>query len=223
MEDRFADVWKRRNEIHPVVMENRVDTDWAKGRNQTLAFLVRIRDRKLIEKIVKIQEALSTIPCVAPIPKDYLHMTVKMCGFLSESVEYGDDISVNDLQRIIKQAKAILQTFSRFQVFLSKLNIVSDVVFIEVHDEDRIGKLNKGLQAIPEIVKMEFDYPNFLPHISIAEFQNRQEFNRLISYLEKARDVEFGIATINSIELIVAHLGKGYPEIETMQTFELKR
>lgn len=204
-------------------MKDWANTDWAKGRNQYLTFLVRINDKNLIEKIIKIQDRLSTIPCVAPIPKDCFHVTVKQCGFLTESVRYEDDISVNDLQRIISQAKEVLQTFSKFHVFLSKLNIFSDVVFIEVHDGDRIGELNNRLQAIPEIGKMEFDYPNFLPHISIAQFQNRQQFTRLIGCLEKTRDVEIGTITINSIELIVAHLGKKYPKIETIQTFGLKR
>ena len=204
-------------------MEDLVNSDWAKGRNQYLAFLVRIKDESLIEKIIKIQDRLSTIPCIAPIPKDRFHITVKRCGFLAESARYEDDISVNDLQRIISQAKAILQTFSNFHVILSKLNIFPGVIFIEVHDEGKIGELNNRLQAIPEIVKEEFDYPNFLPHISITQFQNRQGFNRLISCLEKMRDVEFGIATISSIELILAHYGEEYPRIETLHTFELER
>lgn len=223
MKDKFTDVWKRRNEVEPIVMKDWTDTDWAKGRNQHLTFLLRIEDKNLIEKIIKTQDKLSTIPCVDPIPIDCFHITVKQCGFLTESKEYEDDILRENLQKMINQAEEVLQTFSKFDVFLSKLNIFSDVVFIEVYDEGKIGELNNGLQAIPETKKMEFDYPNFLPHVSIARFRDSQGFTRLISCLEKTRDIEFGTVTINSIQLIVAHLGTNYPEIETIQTFELKQ
>ena len=69
---------------------------------------------------------------------------------------------------------------------------------------------------------MKFDYPNLLPHISIVQFQNNQELTRLIGNLEKMRDIKFGIVTINSIELVIAHLYKKYPKLETIHTFRLK-
>ena len=68
---------------------------------------------------------------------------------------------------------------------------------------------------------MKFDHPNLLPHISIAQFQNNQELTRLIGNLEKMRDITFGTVTINSIELVIAHLHKKYPELETIHTFRL--
>ena len=154
-------------------MTNWIDNDWAKGRNQFLAFLIRIKDEKLIEKIVEIQDKLSTIPCVDPFPKDYLHITVKGCGFPAESEIHEDDVLIQNLQGIVSQAKEVLQAYHKFSVLLPRLNIFSEVVFIEVHDEGKIGELNKGLQAVPEIKKMKTDYPILLPHISIAQFQNK--------------------------------------------------
>ena len=203
-------------------MNDWVDNDWAKGRNQYLTFLIRIRDEKLIQKIIEIQDKLSAIPCVDPFPKDYFHITVKGCGFPVESEIYEDDIPIENSQKIVSQAKEVLQTFHKFNVVLPKLNIFSEVVLIEVHDEGKIGELNKGLQAIPEIKKMKFDYPNLLPHISIAQFQNNQEFTRLISYVEKLRETEFGELTINHIELVNAHLSGSYPTLKTIHAFKLR-
>ena len=221
-EKRFADVWGERNRIQPEIMNDWVDNDWAKGRNQYLTFLIRIRDEKLIQKIIEIQDKLSTVPCVDPFPKDYFHITVKGCGFPVESEIYEDDIPIENSQKIVSQAKEVLQTFHKFNVVLPKLNIFSEVVLIEVHDEGKIGELNKGLQAIPEIKKMKFDYPNLLPHISIAQFQNNQEFTRLISYVEKLRETEFGELTINHIELVNAHLSGSYPTLKTIHAFKLR-
>jgi 2'-5' RNA ligase len=221
-ESRFADIWRERNKIQPEITIDWVDNDWAKGRNQFLTFLIRIRDEKLIQKIIEIQDKLSTVPCVDPFPKDYLHITVKGCGFPVESEIHEDDILIENLQKIVSQAKEVLQTFHKFNVLLPKLNIFSNVVLVEVHDEGKIGELNKGLQAIPEIKKMKFDYPILLPHISIAQFQNNQEFARLICCLEELRETEFGELTVNYIELVNAHLSGRYPTLKTLNAIELR-
>jgi 2'-5' RNA ligase len=176
----------------------------------------------LIEKIVEIQSKLSTISCVAPFPKDYFHISVAGLGFLAKSEEYEDDILIENLQRIINQTKEVLQPFSKFDVFLSKLNIFPDVVFVEAHDRGEIEEVFRRLQAIPEIRKRKFDYPSFLPHISIMHFQKNNDFTKPISHLEKLRDTEFGKMTVSSIELVNAHLFKKYPKLNTIHTFELK-
>jgi len=176
----------------------------------------------LIHKTIEIQDKLSTIPCVDPFPRDYFHVTVKGCGFLAKSEKHEDDILIENLQKIVSQAKEVLQTFYKFNAVLSKLSIFSEVVLIEVHDEGKIGELNKELQAIPEIKKMRFDYPNLLPHISIAQFQNNQEFARLISYLEELRETEFGELTVSYVELVNAHLFGKYPILKIIRAFRLR-
>jgi 2'-5' RNA ligase len=222
MSDRFTDVWERRKNVQLNLTKYWVDNEWTKGRNQYLTFHVRIRDVGLIENIVEIQSRLSASSCVTPFPKDYFHISVAGLGFLAKSEEYEDDILIENLQRIINQAKEVLQQFSKFDVFLSKLNIFPDVVFVEVHDGNKIEEIHRRLQAIPEIRKRKFDYPSFLPHISIMHFQKKEDFTRLISYLEKLRDTEFGKMTVNSIELVNAHLFKKHPKLKTIHTFELK-
>jgi 2'-5' RNA ligase len=223
MNCKFTDIWERRDKIQLNVMKDWVNNEWAKGRNRYLTFLVRIKDKGLVEKMIEIQDRLSIIPCVDPFPKNYFHITVKGCGFLAKSEKYEDDVSIESLQKIINRAEEVLQTFNNFDIFLSKLNIFSDVVLIEVYDDGKIGELNKRLQAIPEIRKMRFDHPNLLPHVSIAQFQNNEEFARLIADLEKIRDIEFGTVTINSIQLVIAHLHKKYPKLETIHTFRSKQ
>jgi 2'-5' RNA ligase len=222
MNDRFEDVWERRKNIQLNVTKYWVDNNWTKGRNQYLTFHIRIRDVGLIEKIVEIQSRLSTFSCVAAFPKDYFHVSVAGLGFLAKSEEYEDDILIENLQRIINQAKEVLQPFSKFNLLLSRVNIFPDVVFAEVHDGGRIEGIFRKLQAIPEIGEREFVYPSFLPHISIMHFQNRKDFRKFISCLEKLRHVEFGKMTVNSIELVNAHLSREYPKLDTIHPFELK-
>ena len=219
------DVWKGRNIIQPKIIEkNWVDSysEWAKGRNQYLTFLIRVGEEKIINRIVEIQNKLSAIPCVDPFPKEYLHVTVKGCGFLAESEDYEDNVMTNNIGRIISQAQENLKAHSRFEVLLSRLNIFEEVVFIEVHDKGRIGVINKELQSIQEIKKMKHDYPKLLPHISITQFQNTQEFTKLIGCLEELRETEFGELTVNYIDLVTAHLSGKYPTFKTVHAFKLK-
>ena len=219
--DRFADIWRERNRIQPEITNDWVN-DWAKGRNQSLGFLIRISDEKLIMRINEIQNKLSTIPCFDPFPKDFLHITVKGCGFLAKSEEHEDDILVENQPKIASKAKEVLQTFHKFNAMLSRLNIFSDVVFVEVHDKGKIGELNKELQAIPEIKRMKFDYPNFLPHISIGHFRNNQGFTRLISHLEELRETGFGELAVSYVELVNVHFSEKYPILKTIHSFRLR-
>jgi len=220
--ERFREVWRKRSEIEPDIVKSWTNNDWAKGRTRYLTFIARVKEKNLVEKIWRIQKQLSSIPCVDSFPKDYLHITVKGCGFLAESVEYEDDIPIENLQTIVDQAKEILHT-PRFRIHLPKLNLFPSVVFLEVHDNGRIGELNRKLQSISEIGKMRFDYPFLLPHISVAQFQNDKEFGRLVSFLEKLRAVEFGEMTTDSIELAIAHLNGRYPQLEPIHTFQLEQ
>jgi 2'-5' RNA ligase len=93
---------------------------------------------------------------------------------------------------------------------------------MEVYDGGKIEELHRRLKEIPEVRKRKSDFPSFLSHISIMHFQNNKEFARLISQLEKLRDMELGIMTVNSIELVNAHISKKYPKLDTMHTFELE-
>jgi len=222
MSKSFTDAWEKRKSVQLNVTKYWIDSDWTKGRNQFLTFLVRIRDGELVEKIAGIQRKLSTVSCVALFPKDYFHISVTGLGFLVKTEKYEDDILIDSLQRIINRAEEVLQQFSKFKVFLSKLNVFPDVVFVEVHDGGKIEEIFRRLQAISEIGKRKFDFPSFLPHISIMHFQKKEDFTRLISYLEKLRDTEFGKMTVNSIELVNAHLFKKHPKLKTIHTFELK-
>lgn len=222
MSESFADAWRNRKKVQLNVTRYWTDSGWTKGRNQYLTFVVRIRDEELVGKIAEIQSELSTISYVAPFPKGYFHISVAGLGFLTKSIEYDDDISVENLKRIINQTKEALQPFSRFDVFLSKLNIFPDVVFVEVHDGGKIGKISKRLQEIPEIGKRSFDFPSFLPHISIMHFLDNKDLTKLIVRLEKMRDTEFGRMSVHSIELVNAHLSKRYPKLNTIHTFELE-
>jgi 2'-5' RNA ligase len=221
---KFLDVWKRRNTIQPKIIEKNwfeSHYEWIRGRSQCLTFLIRVQDEEVIQRVRKVQDELTHFSCIDPFPKEYLHITVKGCGFLVESKEYKDDVATENVDQIMVQTQKILQATRKFEVLLFRLNIVQDVVFIEVHDDGKIGLINKELQKIQEIRKMEYDYPEFLPHISIVQFQNTREFSDMIEHLESLRETEFGKFTVDSVELVNANLLGRYPTLKTLNIFRL--
>jgi 2'-5' RNA ligase len=222
MYNKFSDAWEGRYKIQPNVTKFWLDNNFIKGRDQYLTFHIRIRDENLVKKIIEIQSRLSAFSCVDPLPKDYFHISITGLGFLTKSEKYEDDILIENLQRIINQAKEALQPISKFDIVISKPNIFPDVVFMEVHDEGKIEEIFQRLQAIPEVRKKEFIFPSFLPHISIVMFQNNKDFTKLISQLEKLRNTELGTKTVNSIELVNVYISMEYPKLRTIATFQLK-
>ena len=134
MYNKFSDAWEGRYKIRPNVTKFWLDNDLIKGRDQYLTFHIRVRDENLVKKIIEIQSRLSAFACVDPLPKDYFHISITGLGFLTKSEKYEDDILIENLQRIINQAKEALQPISKFDIVISKPNIFPDVVFMEVHD-----------------------------------------------------------------------------------------
>ena len=223
IEERFLDIWSRRRR-KPEVLTSWIDNDWSKGRRRYLTLLVRVNDVKAINKAIEFQSKLVVFPCIDLFPKNYFHITVKGIGFLTQSKQYSDDVLKKDVEKIVCQTKDILKSFTPFEASLLNLNYFSEVICIEVYDNNQIREMNKILLEVPEIMQMDIEYPRFLPHFSIAQFNNDERFNELIDYLEEHRNTQFGKFTIDAIELVIAHLPRydRYPRLETLHEFRLR-
>jgi 2'-5' RNA ligase len=222
VEERFLDIWSRRRRP-PAILTSWVDNDWSKGRSQYLTFLVRVNEVSVINKALDFQSKLAAFPCIDPFPKPYFHITVKGVGFLTQSKQHSDDLLKTDVDEVVCQTKDILKSFAQFEASLTHLNYFSEVICIEVYDDNQIRAMNRALLDVPEIMRMDIDYPRFLPHFSVAQFKNDERFDDLIDYLEEHRNMQFGKLTVDAIELVVAHLPRSgrYPRLETLCEFRL--
>ncbi len=205
-------------------MENWVENDWAKGRTEYLTFLVRVKDQAVIGKIRDIQSKITEFQCIEPCPSEYLHITVKEIGcFLAQEKKNEDELTKEELYRIISEAKDILEKFSPFEARLEKFNNFKSAVVIQAQDGGVIREINGALLDIPGIQKMGHDYPRFLPHVSIAQYQSEEEYEEFIKYLEQNRDTRVGPLRIDTVELVIAHLPvkERFPRLETIEEFKL--
>jgi 2'-5' RNA ligase len=222
VEERFLDIWSRRRRP-PEILTSWVDNDWSKERSRYLTFLVRVNDVSVINKALDFQSKLAAFPCIDPFPKHYFHITVKGVGFLTQSKQHSDDLLKADVEKIISKTKDIIQSFAQFEASLTNLNYFSEVICIEVYDDNQIREMNRALLEVPEITQMDIDYPRFLPHFSVAQFKNDERFDDLLDYLEEHRKMQFGKLTVDAIELVIAHLPRygRYPRLETLCEFQL--
>lgn len=222
VEERFLGIWSRRRRP-PRILTSWVDNDWSKGRSRYLTFLVRVNVVNVINKTLDFQSILAAFPCIDPFPTRYFHITVKGVGFLTQLKEHSDDLLKVDVEKVVYQAKEVLNSFTPFEASLTNLNYFSEVICIEVYANNQIREMNRALLEVPEIMQMDIDYPRFLPHFSVAQFKNDERFDELIDYLEEHRKMQFGKLTVDAVELVIAHLPRygRYPRLETLHTFRL--
>jgi 2'-5' RNA ligase len=219
----FDAVWERRNQP-PYVMGSWIDNDWAKGRTQYLTFLVRVQDSGIMEKVASIQRELSRFSCIDPLPLDYLHLTVKeMNSFLADDKKHMDEYTREELDGISSKAAEVIKAHDAFDVRLERLNNFTSVVCVEGHDGGIIRAINTELREKTGLPALQHDSA-FLPHMSIAQYKNNEDYAELISYLEKNRNTVIGSIHINSIQLVIAHLPKtsGYSRLEVLEEYSLK-
>ena len=223
LNDTFAKIWRLRKNILPVVHEGEwTKGEWARGRDEFLAFLIKIDSEEIKERIKDIQKKLSGVSCIDSFPSEYFHISVKYGGFLVGTRKTNDEISRENVAKIIHQAGKTLIDIKPFRISLKRLNIFSDVIFVEVHDNNAIKEIHKLLkERVDFLGGFGYEGDSFIPHLSICGFKNEKEFGKLLNILEKLRNTSFGAFEVNSLDLVVAHLNYKWPILETIHAHPL--
>ena len=176
-------VWEKRNQT-PDVTENWVKNNWALGRNQYLTFLIKVNDDAIIERVKEIQSELSQFTCVDPFPPEYFHISIKGAGFLVPQKTEKDEITKNEIPRIIREARTRLKKYSPFEMNLENLNNFVSAIVVQAHDGGVVRHIHETLGEIPGFIKASY-YPGYLPHLSIAQYKSADEYTELIKHLEQ--------------------------------------
>jgi 2'-5' RNA ligase len=219
----FNRIWAKRRQ-EPIVTRSWVDNDWAKGRTQYLTFLVRVTDRQIVKVVKEAQSALTGFPCIDPLPENYFHLTVKETGcFLVEDKKASDEYTRDELPNLIRAARETLGYYKPFNVRLENLNNFKSVICIQCHDGGVIRDINRAMIEIPGMTKLRNDFPQFLPHLSIAQYKGTEGYHELIEHLEKHRETLIGTLRVGSVELVIAELPKRgrYPKLRPVEDFRL--
>lgn len=221
--DAYEATWSRRR-TPPIITDNWVDNDWAKGRTDYLTFLIRIEDKNISKDVSKLQELLSEYPCLDPFPPEYLHVTVKEVScFLVESDPADDELTGEQVSQLVDEAVAALKDMKSFEVKIEKVNHFRSNIVVEAHDDGSIREMNRRLMKLKGVKRLAYDYPKFLPHMSVCQFKNDTGHDKIVDTLEGVRDRIIGSFPVKHVDLVKAVLPKKgrYPVLENLHRFNL--
>lgn len=214
-------VWEKRHQ-KPDITESWVENEWVHGRKQYLTFLIKEIDDTIIKRIKEIQTEQSQFSCVEPFPKEYFHISIKGVGFLVPEKTEADEITENDIPRIIREARTRLKEYSSFEMRLENLNNFVSAIVVQAHDGGVVRHIHENFGEIQGFIKSNY-IPGYLPHLSIAQYKSNDEYTEFIKHLEQNRGAKVGQIKVNKIQLIIAHLSarERYPKLETIEEFKL--
>ena len=220
----YQDLWEIRNQP-PIVTESWAESDWARGRTDYITFLIRVEATEIIVSAKKVQDGLKSFSCADPFPAEYLHLTVKETGcFLVDEKESDDEITGDGINQLIESANEALGGIKEFKVDIMNINHFRSNIVAEAHDGGEIREMNRRLMELDGVQSMNYDYPRFLPHMSMSQFKGTDDYEELLGYLAENRKMSLGDFRVKNLELVKAILPvKGrYPILETIYTFRLE-
>lgn len=219
----YQRLWEMRTQA-PIVTENWANSEWAKGRTDYLTFLIRVEAPEIITAAQKVQKGLRAFNCADPFPAEYLHLTVKETGcFLVDEKDSEDEITREGINKLVESAMESLDGMKGFKVDIRNMNHFRSNIVAEAHDGGEIRKMNRKLMGMEGVQAMKYDYPRFLPHMSLCQFKEAEEHEKLVGYLEENRETILGEFRVESVDLVKAILPvkERYPVLETIHTFRL--
>ncbi len=220
----YLRIWETRKQP-PIVTESWTESDWARGRTDYITFLIRVKAPQIIAAAQKVQEGLRAFRCADTYPAEYLHLTVKETGcFLVDVKENEDEITRDELSKLIESAREALNGMEEFTVNIQNLNHFRSNIVAEAHDKGEIREMNRTLMGIDGVQKLGYDYPRFLPHMSLCQFKGTEDHDQLVEHLEKNRETALGGFNVERIDLVKAILpttGR-YPVLEILDSITLE-
>jgi 2'-5' RNA ligase len=176
---------------------------------------VDITDQVLLDKIVKIQQALlETGADLKLVEPENLHLTLRFLG----------EIPKPTLELVREELKSL--RFNQFKLNLQGTGAFPNlrrinVVWIGIKEgEENLKEIAKKVESMLKKLGFPPDPKGFSPHLTIARVRTGKNKDRLVSFIEKFRDYEVGWTTVDSVRLKKSTLtpkGPIYTTIDTVQ------
>lgn len=220
MTEEFGE-WGRRYSFSPDAVDMNARQQWAGDREQFLVFLADITQQSVYRALEEVRAVLSRNKCVAVVPSEYYHITVKQVGCIREPPERSTDITHTTANKLQRQARNVFAEFEPFEVQLSQLNHFDRVIFSEVRDPGSLSHIHQQLSDLPEMPQWNYEREEYVPHMTLSHFRSKEGIDSLFEELDLIRDVDIPPVTIDSLELVEVPPAMLYPSFEEIQKFDL--
>lgn len=218
-DEAYRRIWQHLRQVSSVV-DGRHDTAGWRSRNGDFVLCcVRIPAGELHPSLDEAREALSQFPFVRLHPDHFLHIPVQELGFLTTNPGRRDEFGQEWLDEFVVQAENPISEFGQFDVTLGGLNSFVDALFLDVHDNGWLHRIQARLidfVAIPPNTQY-----SYLPEATIAHYTESAPMENLVATLTPWRDQMFGTFHVESIDVVKLQTGEPYPELELVHRFEL--
>lgn len=217
-----SDFWERRQtlSISPTTEEDLKQRTVRQSRH--LVLLAHITDEAVISRIEPVLERLGEFECFAPEPARNLHVTVKVLGNVVEEPDGEDEFTPQDEHELVRLLRAAIGDTPAFTVDFPRLNLFPSVIYAEVADNGQFAELNRRVCDVQGAPVWGRDRDNFIPHLTLGHFTQRDGYDRLLQYLEETRSVAIPSTSIADLKLVTLDLSEGqFPPFETVTTYKL--
>ncbi|MGW0504039.1 2'-5' RNA ligase family protein [Micromonospora sp. NPDC003241] len=145
--------------------------------------------------------ALDTIPCLDPIPPQWLHLTMQGVGFV-------DEVDEADVKRIIEATQARCKVLEPFDLSLGAPNVDPESIQIAIEPANPVRQLRSAIRrAIADVWGSErvpeAEGP-FNPHMSLAYTNSEASGEPLAAAIQQV-SADPVIAHVRGCQLIVLH------------------
>lgn len=181
-----------------------------------LVFLARVADADVREALRPTLDALSEFDCLAVVPEQYLHVTVTLAG----SVGPDQRLSAADEDRIATAGREAFADVSAFDASFPGFDLFPTVVFAAVQDDGTLAALNERACGIDGVDVHGRD-EGYIPHLTLAQFQSREGYDDLVSWLEANRSLDVPSVRVTDVELVAVDRDERFPEFETVARYPL--
>lgn len=215
----YERVWEQFVSEEKLEHGGHTDPEWRDGHEISVAMLVPVEAAPLLERLAPLREELDAFPFVSVHPDHFLHITVLILGFLSETPRDDKEISPRKLTSIEHDARQALADFPPFTVKLENLNAFPAAAFVEVHDGGMLEELREALRS-----GCGLKVPKGPPHLTIAYFEAPDDSSlpqALVRRIERYRTWYVGEATVRNIHIASLNLTSRYPRLETLAEIPL--
>lgn len=163
--------------------------------------------KRIIEKSQEIEA-----PGITLVKEEALHITLHFFGEKSET----------EAEKIKKALEEL--SWSTFKVNLYGINTFSPkfirVIFVSLKEgASEVSQLYSKLSSLLDAEKISYEKEKYVPHVTIArvKYANRE---RLIEFINKYKDYQFGSFDVSSFYLIKSTLTSSGPVYEKLYEFK---
>lgn len=180
-----------------------------------LVLLARVDDA-VASGLQRTLEGLSAFDCLAVPPERYLHVTVTIVG----NVGPEHRLSRADESRIVEELHEAFDGAEPFDVSFPRFDLFPSVVFAAIEDGGGFAELNERACGVEGIEIHDRD-EGFTPHLTLAQFRSRDDYDELLEWLEEHRELEVPSMRVTDVDLVAVDLDQRFPEFDTVEQYSL--